>query len=66
VRASFPGESSKHIRLDSHRRKQRHRGKPYTNHPVSYLTVQEEKIMKERSTDDSGIKLLLQKYRNIF
>ena len=29
------------------------------------MTVQ-EKIMREKSIDDSGIKLLLQKYRNIF
>jgi hypothetical protein len=30
------------------------------------LIDREGKIMKERSIDDSGIKLLLQKYRNIF
>ena len=30
------------------------------------MTFQEEKIMNERSMDDSGIKLLLRKYRNIF
>ena len=30
------------------------------------MTVKKEKIMKEKSKDDSGIKLILRKYRNIF
>ena len=30
------------------------------------MTIQKERIMKQKSVDDSGIKLLLQKYRSIF